>query len=327
MISLGIESTAHTFGVGIVTDKGEILANEKSVYVPKKGSGILPREAADNHIQNALRTIERALKVANLKIENIDLIAFSAGPGMPPCLHVGAAIARYISLKYKKPLVAVNHCIAHIEIGKLATRAKDPVVLYLSGGNTQVIAYTGGKYRIFGETEDIAVGNAFDVLAKELSLKMPGGPEIEKQSKKGKYVELSYIVKGMDVSFTGILTEAIKKFKEGMKKEDVCYSMQETSFAMLTEVTERALAHTDKEEVLLVGGVAVNKRLQEMLRKMCEERGGNFYVVPQAYAVDNGTNIAWTGILAYKSEQETPIEKSNIKQKWRTDEVEIKWIK
>jgi tRNA A37 threonylcarbamoyltransferase TsaD len=159
-----------------------------------------------------------------------------------------------------------------------------------------------------------------DVLARELNLPMPGGPEIEKLAVKGDYVELPLVIKGMDVSFSGILTAAIKKLKEGAKPEDLAYSMQETCFAMLTEVTERALAHTDKKEVLLVGGVAANKRLQEMLKIMCNERGAKFCVVPQEYAADNGINIAWAGLLAYKHKK-IPKIKDKILPRWRVDEV------
>jgi len=321
MICLGIESTAHTFGVGIVDDK-KIIANEKSVYIPKKGFGIIPKEAAEHHSETAVEILRNALEKANLKMNDIDIIALSLGPGLPQCLRVGAVFARALALKFNKPLVPVSHCIAHIEIGKLTTEASDPVVLYLSGGNTQIIAYVEGRYRVFGETQDIPIGNALDMLARGLKLEMPGGPKIESLAKNGKYVELPYIVKGMDLSFSGLVTESVKKFKKGIKAEDIAYSFQETCFAMLTEVTERAVAHTDKEEVLLVGGVAANKRLQEMLKIMTEERGAKFFVVPQEYAGDQGAMIGWTGILAHQKDYKVSIEKSQIKQKWRVDEVE-----
>jgi len=326
LISFGIESTSHTFSVGICENE-RILANEKSAYQPKKGKGIIPREASEHHTRVAAETIENALKKANLKMKDVDIISIAIGPGLPPCLRVGAILARFLSSKYGKPLVPVNHCIAHIEIGKLTTGSKNPVILYLSGGNTQVIAFTEGKYRIFGETEDVPVGNAIDTLAREIGLQPPYGPTFDKTAEKGRYIEFPYVVKGMDLSFTGIVTDAIKKFKSGSAQEDVCYSFQETCFAMLTEVCERALAHTDKKEVLLVGGVAASKRMQEMVRIMCEERGAKMFVVPWEYAGDCGINIAWTGLLAYNSGISMNIEKSKIRQKWRTDEAEISWIK
>ncbi len=318
-----MESTAHTFGVGIVDGKGKIIADEKSVHFPAKG--LIPREMAQHHVDNAKQIIEAALKSAKLTFDDIDIFAFSQGPGIPNALRVGASLARYLSLKYSKPLVGVNHCIAHVEISKLTTDAKIPVVLYLSGGNSQIVALVEGIYRVFGETQDIPVGNAFDCLARELRLGMPGGPEIERAAKKGKYIQLPYMVKGMDLSFTGILTDAVKKFKEGKSAEDICYSFQEVCFSMLTEVTERALAHTDKKEVLLTGGVAANKRLQEMLRIMCEERGAKFYVVDNKYSGDCGVMIAWAGLLGYKSGETIEIENSSIKQRWRIDQVKINW--
>lgn len=305
--------------MGIVRDK-KILANEKSVYIPKKGFGIVPREAAQHHSEKALSVLKSALRKANLNIRDVDAIAVAIGPGLPQCLKIGAVVGRILALKHKKPFIPVNHCVAHIEIGKATTRSRDPVVLYLSGGNTQVIALVGNRYRVFGETEDIPIGNALDTLARGLGLDMPGGPKIERLAKNGEYVDLPYVVKGMDLSFTGLVTEALRKYKEGVKAEDVAYSFQETCFAMLTEVTERAVAHTDKEEVLLVGGVAANKRLQEMLRTMCSEREANFFVVPREYSGDNGAMIGVTGILHNKP---ISIEKSNIRQRWRVDEVDI----
>lgn len=326
MISLGIESTAHSFGIGIITDKGKILSDEKSVYKPPLGWGIHPRKAGQHHRENASITLKNALKKSMVKIKNVDIISFSQGPGLPNCLQVGASIARYLSLKYKKPLVGVNHCIAHIEIGKLMTECKYPVVVYCSGGNTQIIAYVDGKYRIFGETEDIPLGNAFDVLAREFNLGMPGGPKIDKLAMGGKWIHLPYVVKGMDQSFTGIVTECKKKYKEGEKKGDICYSFVETVFSMLTEVTERALAHTDKSEVLLTGGVAASPRLIEMMKIMCKEREAKCHVVPKEYSGDNSIMIAWTGILAYNSGHKTSIQNSGIIKNWRTDEVEITWL-
>ena len=322
MICLGIESTAHTFGIGILNDE-KILSNEKSVYYPKKGSGIIPRDAAQHHVENAPTVLRNALENSKLKMEDIDRIAFSRGPGLPQCLRVGAVFARTLAAKYDKPLFDVNHCVAHIEIGKMSTNSKDPVILYLSGGNTQVIAFTGGRYRIFGEAVDNPIGNGLDILARGMGLDMPGGPKIEKIAKEGKYFPLPYVVKGMDLSFSGLVTEALKHYKQGKSKEDVAYSFQETCFAMLTEVTERAMAHTDKEEILLVGGVAANKRLQEMLNIMCEERGAKLFFVPMEYAGDNGTMIAWNGIV---SNDPIKIEDSKINQKWRTDQVEINWM-
>ena len=319
MYCLGIESTAHTFGVGIVDDSGRVLANVRSIYKPRSG-GIHPKECTEHHLEFAVSTVKSALDAAGLKASDIDIFSFSRGPGIPGPLRVGAVVARVLAKKFNKPLYPVNHCIAHIEIGRLTTGAKDPVTLYVSGGNTQVLAFTEGKYRIFGETQDLGIGNAIDKLARELGLEHPGGPKLEELAKHGKYIELPYVVKGMDLSFSGILTTA-KKLIPKHKPEDICYSFQETCFAMLTEVTERAVAHTEKEEVLLTGGVAANKRLQEMLSIMCKERGARFYVVNPEFAGDNGAMIAWVGMLM-RGQKSTDL---GINRYWRTDEVEIPW--
>lgn len=325
LICLGIESTAHTFGVGIVTESGRILASEKDVYKPPLGFGIIPEEAARHHKQLKEKLFEAALEKAGISADKIGVVVYACGAGLPPCLRVGADFATELSRKLGKPLVQVCHQIGHIEIGRLATEAKDPIIVYLSGGNTQIIGYNEGRYRIFGETEDIPIGNALDVLAREMGLPMPGGPEIERLAADGNYVKLPYVVKGMDLSFSGILTFASNKLKTGISKKDLAFSMQETCFAMLTEVAERALAHTNKKEVLLVGGVALNKRLQEMLRAMCEDRGAKFFAVPALYGMDNGAMIAWAGLLAYKSGWK-PNFTDKIRPKWRTDEVEVKWF-
>lgn len=323
MISLGIEGTAHTFGIGIAKDE-KILANERDMYRPPDGWGIHPDEAKKHHLQLKEEILEKALSKAKIGMNNVDIVSYSAGPGLPPCLRVTAEFAGELAKKYSKPLIPVNHCIAHIEIGKLFTRAKDPIMLYVSGGNTQVIAFSQGRYRIFGETQDMAIGNAIDVFIRSAGLSYPGGPVMEKLAKEGKYVELPYVVKGMDLSFSGILTSAKQKLKSH-KLEDLCFSFQETCFAMLVEVTERAMAHADKRELLLVGGVAANKRLAEMCDIMCRERGAKFYPVPMEYAGDCGANIAYTGLIAYKSGAE-PLKESDFFQHWRTDEVEVKWI-
>jgi N6-L-threonylcarbamoyladenine synthase/protein kinase Bud32 len=316
MLCLGIETTAHTFGVGIVNGKGKVLLEKRRMFVPPKGSGFAPNDLFNHHNDAAYEVLR------GIDINKIDVIAFSRGPGIPNALMVGASVARYLAGRYKKPLFGVNHALAHIEIGKLMTGCKDPVVVYLSGGNTQIIAHSEGRYRIFGESEDIPVGNSLDVFARECGLKTPGGPEVERLAKRGSYVELPYVVKGMDLSFTGILTDAIRKRKAGVRLEDLCFSIQETCFAMLTEVSERALAHTGKDELLLVGGVAANKRLHHMMDLMCIDRGARCFNVPARYAGDNGVNIAWTGLLTRKS-RNSP---SGIIQNWRVDEIDTFWV-
>ncbi len=318
MIVLGIEGTAHTFGVGIITEKGKELANERDIYKPKEGWGIIPSDAARHHKKVSEEVISSALEKAGITLKEVDGIAISIGPGLPPCLLEGIKIAKKLAEESKKPLIGINHCIAHIEIAKLYGKMKDPLTVYVSGGNTQIIGYEAGRYRVFGETLDIGIGNAIDKFAREKGIGFPGGPKIEKLAKKGKeYIPLPYTVKGMDLVFSGVVTAALKK---KAKIEDLCYSFQETIFSMLVEVTERALAHSEKKEVILTGGVAQNKRLQEMLKKMSEEHNAKFLVPKKEVCGDNGLMIAWAGVIALTEKKKLP--EIDIKPRWRTDEVE-----
>ena len=323
MICLGIESTAHTFGVGIVTHDKKVLANERELYTTEKG-GMIPAKVADHHVEICDDVINRALDQAKLKFKDIDVIAFSQGPGQGHALRIGHFIARYLSLKYNKPLIGVNHCIAHLEVGNMLTTAKDPVLLYVSGVNTQVIAFESGKYRIFGETLDIGVGNFLDSFARSIGLGFPGGPKVEEMALKSKnLITLPYSVKGMDINLGGILTNLKQKFNSGVSKEDLCYSLQEYVFAMLIEVAERALAHCDKKELLLGGGVACNKRLQEMAQSMCKERNAKCFVLPNQFNIDNGAMIAWCGLKMHKGG--VKLKDSRIRPYERTDDVEVCW--
>ncbi|MCK5107586.1 MAG: tRNA (adenosine(37)-N6)-threonylcarbamoyltransferase complex transferase subunit TsaD, partial [Nanoarchaeota archaeon] len=290
--------------------------------------GMIPNKVADHHIEVCDSVLKTALDKANIKETDIDLISFSQGPGIGHCLRIGAFFSRCLSLKLKKPLIGVNHCIAHLSIGSMITEIKDPVLLYVSGANTQVIAYEGNKYRIFGETLDNGLGNFLDSIARFLELGFPGGPKIEQLAKKSKnFIELPYNVKGMDVSFGGLLTNIKQKYQKGIPKEDLCFSLQETVFAMMIETAERALAHCDKKELILGGGVACNKRLQEMAKKMCADRNALCYILPNQFNIDNGVMIAWQGLLQYNAGEETKIKDSFILPYQRTDDVNVDWIK
>jgi len=324
---LGIEGTAWNLSAAIVTET-EIIAEVTETYKPTVG-GIHPREAAQHHAKYAASVIKRLLaeaKEKGVKPSEIDGIAFSQGPGLGPCLRTVATAARMLSISLGVPLIGVNHCIAHIEIGIWRTPATDPVVVYVSGANSQVISYMGGRYRVFGETLDIGLGNALDKFARGANLPHPGGPKIEAYAKDAKkFIHLPYVVKGMDLSFSGLSTAASEALKKALI-EDVCYSYQETAFAMVVEVAERALAHTGKKEVLLAGGVGANTRLREMLNDMCEARSAKFYVPEKRFMGDNGTMIAYTGLLMYKSGNTLSLEDSRVNPSYRTDDVKVTWI-
>ena len=325
MITLGIEGTAHTLGVGIVDSERKVLANVLDMYRPPEG-GLHPREAANHHADVVSPLILKALEEAKVSMKEIDVISFSKGPGLGPCLRVAATAARSLSLLLNKPIIGVNHCVAHVEIGRATTGCTDPALLYASGGNTQVIAFANGKYRIFGETLDVGIGNMLDKLGRELGLGYYAGPTIEKLAKDGdKLLELPYSVKGMDISFSGIMTAALALRKKGHRLEDIAFSIQETCFAMLAEVTERAMAHVGKDEVLLGGGVAQNMRLREMIGEMAKERGAEMFVPDRRLCMDNGAMIAWLGNLMYSSGVRMSIDDTTVEQRFRTDEVEVTW--
>lgn len=325
MYVIGIEGTAHTFGAGIVTGE-KIISNVKHTFVPKVG-GIHPREAAIHHFEHAPSIISASLREARLKMSEIDLVTFSMGPGLGPCLRIAATSARSLALSHNKPIIGVNHPLGHIEIGRKLGDSYDPVILYVSGGNTQVIAHGNGRYRVFGETIDIGIGNMLDKLARHMGFPFPGGPEIEKMAGKGsKLLDMPYSVKGMDTSFSGILTAALSYLKKGETPEDVCFSVQEYSFAMLVEVLERAMKHLGKSEILLTGGVALNSRLRKMVEIMGTDAGARIVSTPQEYCMDNGAMIAEAGMRMYLSGARHLMQDTGTRQDFRIDEVDAPWV-
>lgn len=320
---LGIESTAHTLGIGIV-DEEELHANEKSMFEPEEG-GIHPRKAAEHHYQHALELLNNALQNADIDEEEIDGIAFAQGPGIPQCLDVGAVMARALSKRYDTDLIGVNHCLAHISVGTRTTEAENPTTLYLSGGNSQILELRSGMYRIIGETLDIALGNALDKLARKMGYPHPGGPEIEKLAEEtDEIIDITYPIKGMDFSFSGLVTECERKIKSE-KDGVISNSFQEHAYAAVVEALERAMAQEESSEALLTGGVAMNSRLREMADLMCEQRDAEAYVPPKEFCMDNGAMIAHQGMLELKAGRRTSIKDSGKKPDWRPDEVEVTW--
>ncbi|EHY54522.1 putative tRNA threonylcarbamoyladenosine biosynthesis protein kae1 [Exophiala dermatitidis] len=346
MIAIGLEGSANKLGVGVILQplKGgpaQILSNIRDTYVSPPGEGFLPKDTAKHHRAHVARLVKQAMAEAGVKLQDIDCICYTKGPGMGAPLQSIAIAARTLSLLWNKPLVGVNHCVGHIEMGREITGATNPVVLYVSGGNTQVIAYSTQRYRIFGETLDIAVGNCLDRFARTLNISNDPAPgyNIEQLAKKGKVLlDLPYAVKGMDCSFSGILArvdELAGNMRAGTLKdpitgdvvtpEDLCFSLQETVFAMLVEITERAMAHVGSNQVLIVGGVGCNERLQEMMGIMAKDRGGSVYATDERFCIDNGIMIAHAGLLAYKTGFSTPLEESTCTQRFRTDDVHVAW--
>lgn len=318
---LGIECTAHTFGIGIVDgSKKEILFSEKSLF--QNDVGMDPRVLSDFHVANFDSILIKArefLKSINKDFSNLDLIAFSQGPGIGNSLKVAGLVAKTLALKYNIDIIGVNHIKSHLEVGRMLTGFDDPLFLNITGVNSQVIAKDDfGKYKVYGETEDIGLGNVLDSCARILGLGFPGGPLIEKRALHGKhFFDIPYTIKGMNVSFSGIESYVKQKVKEfetnqgevkinSLNKvkfenfenlvDSLCFSLQETVFAMLMEVAERALAYTNKKYFVLVGGVAANKRFVDMAKEMCKIRGVIYDSIDLKYCMDNGAMIAVCGL-------------------------------
>lgn len=354
--AIGLEGSANKLGVGVIrhplgplslSNRAQVLSNIRDTYVTPPGEGFLPRDTARHHRNWVVRLIKEALKEAGLDKDGLDCICFTKGPGMGAPLHSVVIAARTLSQLWDVPLIGVNHCIGHIEMGREITGAENPVVLYVSGGNTQVIAYSNQRYRIFGETLDIAIGNCLDRFAR--TLKIPNEPSpgynIEQLAKKGSnFVDLPYTVKGMDLSMSGILgyidqlahdlfkghksNKVIFDQKTGkpmISVEDLCFSLQETLFAMLVEITERAMAHVNTAQVLVVGGVGCNLRLQKMMEEMVLDRRGSIFATDERFCIDNGIMIAHAGLLEYRTGQKLELNDTVCTQKFRTDEVLVQW--
>ncbi|MEM0074791.1 MAG: KEOPS complex N(6)-L-threonylcarbamoyladenine synthase Kae1 [Conexivisphaerales archaeon] len=325
MLVLGIESTAHTFAAAVLNESGVILSDVRNSYRAPSGSGIHPREASRHHADVAPHVIKEAIEKSGISIKDIDAIAYSAGPGLGPCLRVGAIVARTLASYYSKPLTPVNHAVGHIELASLLTSSKDPICILVSGGHTAIVAFSQGRWRFFGETLDITIGQLFDQFGRYVGLSSPCGPVIEELASKGtKYIQVPYTVKGNDMSFSGTLTHS-KRLLKSYTLEDVAFSLQETAFAMLCETAERALAFTEKDELLVAGGVAANKRLAEMLEAVCKRQGARLYIPPIKYSGDCGPQIAWTGIRQIQAGITIRPEDAFVRQSWRLDQVITPW--
>ena len=312
---LGVEGTAHTNGIGIIDSNNTILADIRSVFKPKTG-GIHPREAANNIIENFMRNVDLAFEQAHLSPEDISAIAFSRGPGLGPCLRATATGARSLALALDKPLIAINHPVAHIELAKQICKVEDPLTVYVSGGNTQIAFYNNHKYTVIGETHDLALGNLIDQTARAIGYDFAlAGPVIEKEASLSnkKLLPLPYSVKGTTLQYSGLYTALVNHFKSGENPREICYSLQEYAFSMLVEVVEKSLLISKKDDLLVTGGVAANSRLKEMIQAVAIENNVTFHNVPKQLAGDNGVMIAVAGALFYKKELFTRIEDSFVR--------------
>jgi len=326
MITIGIESSAHTFGVGIVRD-GKIVANEKAMY-PISDKGIIPMKVSEFHRKNSAKVIKRALHAAGIGIDEIDAIGYTKGPGIGPCLRVGQLAALTLSQISGKPVYPVNHAAAHVEVVKHIYGLKDPLVLYVSGGNSQILGIEmepHPHYHVYGETFDIGVGNMLDSFARAAGLNPAWGSSVAKLAEGGSYIHMPYTVKGMDFTFTGLLTNAVKLLGT-KRKEDIAFSLQETAFSMLCEAAERAMLLTGKKELVVCGGVAQSERLAAMLKWIASSHRGRFYRAPNEFNADNGAMIAIVAEKLHTFAHGHAEERLSINQRYRIDSFRLAWL-
>ncbi|MEM4554237.1 MAG: tRNA (adenosine(37)-N6)-threonylcarbamoyltransferase complex transferase subunit TsaD [Candidatus Anstonellaceae archaeon] len=326
MLCLGIESTAHTLGIGICKlqkSRISILANAKRMYKSPPGEGIIPRLAAQHHTDAFSEVLQEALSTANLTLSEIDLFSFSRGPGIGQCLRISCAAAKFLASKFKKPILGINHCHAHLEISKGLLKMRNPLFVYVSGANTQLIIETkAAKARllVLGETLDMGLGNLLDSFAREARLAHPHGSEVARLASRGDYFPLPYTVKGMNFAFAGLFTAAVKSIGS-RKMEDICRSLLETAFAEVCEAAERALYLYSKKEVVACGGVAQNAMLCSMLSKMCKPHRARFGAAEPQYNADNGAMIAYTALKEWQKGKREKLSALKPDGYWRIDQV------
>ena len=318
---LGIETSCDDTSAGIFNGK-KLLANVISTQiVHRRFGGVVPELASRAHIQLINPVIEQALEQSGLVKEALNGIAVTYGPGLAGSLLVGLSVAKGLSLSLGVPMAAVNHLEGHIWAASLASSAVEPpfIVLIVSGGHTQLVKVAEwGEYQILGRTQDDAAGEAFDKVAKMLNLGYPGGPVIEKLAREGDagYVRFprAYLDKNSDYfSFSGLKTavlnhiQSIGEMKLHDHLADIACCFQEAVIDVLVEKAIAASGRAGIRRIVLGGGVAMNRALQEHLSNRCRDEGMEAFWPPPELCADNGGMIARTGYFYLQQNRTTPL--------------------
>jgi len=307
--------------------KIEILSNCIAKY-PSLKEGYIPRKLAEHHARNMRALLEETVSKSRLSFSGIDFVAYTRGPGMGHCLSVGADTARALGSILGVPVIGVNHALAHAEVVRYFSGATDPLVVYVSGGNTQILCRQKDRYHVLGETLDMGIGNFLDMLGRSLNLSPPDAVGVLTLAAKPgcNYVPMPYVIKGMSMSYSGMLTYAQKLSKDGVAPKDICFSAQETAFAALCEATERALCHAQKKEILLCGGNARNKRLAQMIGFVAEENNARLCMAQDQYLGDNAAMIALTALQMVQGKHKITKDLNlGVVQDLRMDLEKITW--
>ena len=343
-IILGIETSCDETAIAIIqendNDKPLILSNIVSSQfdIHKEFGGVVPELAARSHVEKIDLIAKKAINESGIKLEDIDAVAATAGPGLIVCLSVGLSFGKTIAQSLEKPFIAVNHLEGHALSPKLNSKINYPYLLLLiSGGHSQFLSVKGlGKYKRLGTTIDDAVGEAFDKTAKLLGIEFPGGPQIEEYAKKGnpkKYELPKPIINkgGCNLSFAGLKTAVLrvtKQIKNDQEKYDLAACFQKTVEEILYKKSKVAFKefkniNGDTDNTFVVaGGVAANKKIREVLKKLCEEQNFKHIFPPINLCGDNAAMIAMVGLEKYKKKQFDNLDHPP-KPRWALDENAI----
>ncbi len=338
---LGIESSCDETAASLLTENEQgiptILSNiiSSQVNVHKEFGGVVPELAARSHVEKIDMIVQKAIDDSGRKIEDIDAIASTAGPGLIVCLSVGLSFGKALAASLDKPFIAVNHLEGHALSPKLDSNLNYPYLLLLiSGGHSQFLNVQGlGKYKRLGTTIDDALGEAFDKTAKLLGIEFPGGPQIELLAKKGdpnKYILPKPIFNkgGCNLSFAGLKTAVLKiskKIKTDQEKFDLSASFQKTIEEILYKKTKIAFSEFENQnkvstkKFVVAGGVAANKNIRSILKKLCEEENYQSIFPPIEFCGDNAAMIAMVGLEKFKLKQFNNLNYP-AKPRWPLDE-------
>jgi len=310
---LAIESSCDETAVAIVEDGKELISNivSSQINVHSKFGGVIPEVASRIHVENITVVLDEALQKAGLTMEDIDAIAVTHGPGLVGSLHIGIQAAKALAWYYDKPLVPVHHIAGHIYANRFADELHYPLLaLVVSGGHTELV-YLKSEYsfEILGTTQDDAIGEAYDKVARVLGLPYPGGPAIDQLAKSGvKHYRLPKVKteNELDFSFSGLKSAVLQlvskqtKIKEEIVPEDLAYAFQEAALDELIQKTKAALTRYDVKHFVLAGGVAANSRLRERVNLLKEDFPELTITIPPMWCcTDNAAMIAMAGTLAY----------------------------
>ena len=338
---LGIESSCDETAASLISENGQglpiILSNivSSQIDVHRDFGGVVPELAARSHIEKIDLIVQKAISESGKKIEEIDAIACTAGPGLIVCLSVGLSFAKTFASIINKPFIAVNHLEGHALSPKIHSSLDYPYLLLLiSGGHSQYLSVQGlGKYKRLGTTIDDALGEAFDKTAKLLGVEFPGGPQIEILAKKGdpeKYDLPKPIFNkgGCNLSFAGLKTSVLKitkTIKTEQEKFDLAASFQKTIEEILSKKTKIAFEQFEKNKTLkkkffvVAGGVAANKKIRSMLINLCEEKNYESVFPPIELCGDNAAMIGMVGLEKFKLKEFNDLDYP-AKPRWPLDE-------